>query len=87
MLVIFLFCSVALIARAVNLQVMETDFLQGQGKARYLREVTIPSTRGVISDRNGEPLGSEHASRFRLGAPLVNCSSIPGKIKSAGGTY
>jgi len=56
MLLIFLVCSVALIARAVNLQVMETDFLQGQGEARYLREVTIPSTRGVISDRNGEPL-------------------------------
>ena len=49
-------CSVALIARAVNLQVMETDFLQGQGKARFLREVKIASTRGVITDRNGEPL-------------------------------
>jgi cell division protein FtsI (penicillin-binding protein 3) len=56
MLMIFLLCSVALIARAVNLQVMETDFLQGQGEARFMREVTIPSTRGVISDRNGEPL-------------------------------
>ena len=56
MLLIFLICSVALVARAVNLQVMETDFLKGQGEARYLREVTIPSTRGVISDRNGEPL-------------------------------
>ncbi len=49
-------CAIALIARAVNLQVMETDFLQGQGEARFLREVIIPSTRGVISDRNGEPL-------------------------------
>jgi cell division protein FtsI (penicillin-binding protein 3) len=56
MLLIFLLSSIALIARAVNLQVMETDFLQGQGEARFLREVTIPSTRGVISDRNGEPL-------------------------------
>ena len=56
MLLIFFLSSVALIARAVNLQVMETDFLQGQGEARFLREVTIPSTRGVISDRNGEPL-------------------------------
>ncbi len=56
MLLIFLLYSIALIARAVNLQVMETDFLQGQGEARFLREVTIPSTRGVISDRNGEPL-------------------------------
>ncbi len=56
MLLIFMLCSVALIARAVNLQVMETDFLQGQGRALYLREVTIASTRGVITDRNGEPL-------------------------------
>jgi len=56
MLLIFMLCSVALIARAVNLQVMETDFLQGQGKARYLREVKLASTRGVITDRNGEPL-------------------------------
>ena len=56
MLLIFMLCSVALIARAVNLQVMETDFLQGQGKARYLREVKLASTRGVIKDRNGEPL-------------------------------
>ena len=56
MLLIFMLCSVALIARAVNLQVMETDFLQGQGKARFLREVRIASTRGVITDRNGEPL-------------------------------
>jgi cell division protein FtsI (penicillin-binding protein 3) len=56
LLVIFLACSFALVARAVNLQVMEADFLQGQGEARFLREVTIPSTRGVIKDRNGEPL-------------------------------
>jgi cell division protein FtsI (penicillin-binding protein 3) len=56
LLLIFVLCSVALIARAVNLQVMETDFLQGQGKARFLREVTIASTRGVITDRNGESL-------------------------------
>ncbi len=56
LLVIFLLSSFALIARAVNLQVTETEFLQGQGKARYLREVDIPTTRGIISDRNGEPL-------------------------------
>lgn len=56
MLLIFFLSSVALIARAVNLQVTETEFLQGQGKARFLREVDIPTTRGIIADRNGEPL-------------------------------
>ena len=56
LLLIFFLFSVALIARAVNLQVTETEFLQGQGKARFLREVDIPTTRGIISDRNGEAL-------------------------------
>ena len=49
-------CAVALVARAVQLQVMDTDFLQGQGDARHLRVVEIPATRGRITDRNGEPL-------------------------------
>jgi cell division protein FtsI (penicillin-binding protein 3) len=56
LLLIFLLSSFALVARAVKLQVTETEFLQGQGNARFLREVDIPTTRGVISDRNGEPL-------------------------------
>ena len=55
-LLIFLLCSIALVARAVNLQVMETEFLQDQGEARFLREVAIPTRRGNILDRNGEPL-------------------------------
>jgi cell division protein FtsI (penicillin-binding protein 3) len=55
-LLMFLLCSVALVARAVNLQVIDTDFLQDQGEARYLREVVVPTRRGNILDRNGEPL-------------------------------
>ncbi len=49
--------AVVLLAwRAVDLQVRDKDFLQGQGDARYLREVVIPAHRGMITDRNGEPL-------------------------------
>jgi cell division protein FtsI (penicillin-binding protein 3) len=55
-LLIFLLCSIALVARAVNLQIIDTDYLQHQGEARYLREVEIPTRRGNILDRNGEPL-------------------------------
>jgi cell division protein FtsI (penicillin-binding protein 3) len=55
-LLFFLLCSVALVARAVNLQIMDTDFLQEQGKARFQREVEVPTRRGNILDRNGEPL-------------------------------
>jgi cell division protein FtsI (penicillin-binding protein 3) len=48
--------ALVMIGRAVNLQVMETEFLQSQGEARYLREVAIPTVRGNILDRHGEPL-------------------------------
>lgn len=56
LLLIMLISAFVMVARAVNLQVMETDFLQDQGEARYLREVEIPVARGNITDRNGEPL-------------------------------
>jgi cell division protein FtsI (penicillin-binding protein 3) len=55
-LVLFVLCSVALVARAVNLQVTESKFLRGQGEARFLREVEVPTRRGNILDRWGEPL-------------------------------
>lgn len=32
------------------------EFLQGQGESRTLRTETIPAYRGVITDRNGDPL-------------------------------
>lgn len=47
---------VALIWRVIDLQVMDRDFLQDQGDARHLRELTMPAHRGMIMDRNGEPL-------------------------------
>ena len=55
-LLLFVLCCVALVARAVTLQVMDTKFLQEQGEARFLREVKVPTRRGNILDRNGEPL-------------------------------
>lgn len=55
-LLALILCSIALIARAVNLQVTETEFLQGQGEARFMREVEVPTRRGNILDRWGEPL-------------------------------
>ncbi len=49
-------CSLALFARAVDLQVVDNDFYQRQGDARFLREIPIATSRGMITDRNGEPL-------------------------------
>lgn len=49
-----------LAARLVSLQVLDTErgysFLQKQGNARFMRVEPIPAHRGIISDRNGEPL-------------------------------
>ena len=49
-------CSVALIARALDLQVIDHAFYQQQGDARFVREIPIATSRGMITDRNGEPL-------------------------------
>ncbi|GAB7533501.1 penicillin-binding protein 2 [Pseudomonas sp. 3A(2025)] len=42
--------------RIVDLQVIDHTFLQEQGDARSLRHIPIPAHRGLITDRNGEPL-------------------------------
>jgi len=48
--------GVALLARAVYLQVIDQDFLERQGDARILRVTKLSANRGMIVDRNGEPL-------------------------------
>ncbi len=48
----------ALAGRALWLQGMTTTFLQKQGEARYARTITLPATRGKITDRNGQVLAS-----------------------------
>lgn len=45
-----------LVWRAMELTLTDKAFLQEQGDARYLRVVTVPAHRGMILDRNGEPL-------------------------------
>lgn len=53
---VFVAGAVLLTARAFELQVLRTDFLQDQGQARHVRVVEMPAHRGMITDRNGEPL-------------------------------
>jgi cell division protein FtsI (penicillin-binding protein 3) len=48
--------GLALVARAVFLQVIDEDFLNRQGDARILRDVKLSANRGMVLDRNGEPL-------------------------------
>src|SRR5215213_5663473 len=56
-LLALLVCSaVALLWRAVNLQLVDHGFLAKEGNARFSREVKIVAHRGTITDRYGEPL-------------------------------
>ena len=48
--------AAGMVARAAYLQLIHKDFLQGQGDERFLRVVETPAHRGMIVDRNGEPL-------------------------------
>ena len=58
LLVLFLFAAIALalLARAVYLQHHNRPVLQQEADNRHLRTVEIPARRGMITDRNGEPL-------------------------------
>ncbi|MBU1213867.1 MAG: penicillin-binding protein 2 [Gammaproteobacteria bacterium] len=54
--VLLLLVMLALFVRAVYLQGIHNDFLQQKGDARYVRVIEVPAHRGMITDRNGEPL-------------------------------
>ena len=45
-----------MLGRAFYLQGVHDDFLQARGEARFTRVIEIPASRGVITDRDGEPL-------------------------------
>ena len=47
---------VLLLGRVAELQLVDRDFLRHQGEARHLRTIRVAAHRGMITDRNGEPL-------------------------------
>jgi cell division protein FtsI (penicillin-binding protein 3) len=52
---------VALLVRAVDLQILSTRFYQAQGAKRFVRQEVLPASRGRILDRNGLVLASSVA--------------------------
>jgi len=74
---VFSMAVVALLlgGRAVQLNVLNKDFLQSQGNARYLRVVNVPAHRGMILDRNGEPLA--------ISTPVKSVWADPQQLVSA----
>jgi cell division protein FtsI (penicillin-binding protein 3) len=77
-IVFFVFLALAiLIARAAYIQVIEPDNLIKQGDMRSIRVKTMPSARGIISDRNDEQLA--------VSVPVDAVWADPVAIYKAGG--
>ncbi len=51
----------ALLGRAVHLQILHTDFYQAEGEKRFVHREPMPASRGRILDRNGLALASSVA--------------------------
>ena len=69
--------ALALVGRAVDLQLVTHGFLAKQGDARYSRVVSIVAHRGNIADRNGEPL----AISTPVDSVWVNPQELSGNIE------
>jgi cell division protein FtsI (penicillin-binding protein 3) len=64
---------VGLAARAFYLQGLHYDFLQRKGESRYARAIEISATRGMIVDRDGEPLA--------ISTPVESVAASPADVQ------
>jgi cell division protein FtsI (penicillin-binding protein 3) len=56
MIIVLLALFATLAVRALYLQGWHNDFLRQKGEARYGRLIQLSANRGMVADRNGEPL-------------------------------
>ncbi|HAJ75130.1 MAG TPA: cell division protein, partial [Gammaproteobacteria bacterium] len=73
-----LLCVIAIGWKVSALHILERDFLQRQGDARTIRTVPLVANRGLITDRNGEPL----AVSTPVQSIWVNPSEIAGNSEA-----
>jgi cell division protein FtsI (penicillin-binding protein 3) len=66
-------CFATLVWRVIGLQVFDHEFLHQQGDIRTVRLEAIPATRGMIIDRNSEPLA--------VSAPVVTLWANPREVR------
>ena len=77
--VLFVCGALVLAWRSLDLQLNKREFLQSHGDARYLRVERIEANRGMILDRNGEPLSHlrvDYARRRGEWAALPDVSNV-----------
>ncbi|MGH8432865.1 MAG: penicillin-binding protein 2, partial [Solimonas sp.] len=70
-----------LLGRALYLQLVQQDFLQNQGDARFRRSLVLEANRGVITDRNGEPLAISTPVQSIWASPDDMAPVPPGKLR------
>ncbi|HLF12363.1 MAG TPA: penicillin-binding transpeptidase domain-containing protein [Gammaproteobacteria bacterium] len=75
LLVCFALGAATLEGRILYLQLVNKDFLTAQADDRHLRTVQISAHRGVITDRNGEPLA--------VSTPVDSVWANPQELKPA----
>lgn len=72
---IFALVSLVVVARAMQLQVFDKEFIERQADARHLRIATLNAHRGAILDRNGETLAAS--------TPVDSVWANPGELAAA----
>ncbi len=65
---------IGLAGRALWLQALNNDFLQRKGESRYSRVVEIGASRGMIVDRNNEPLA--------ISTPVESVAASPADVEA-----
>ena len=75
-LALFALAAIAVSARVFYLQFLNKDFLISEGDTRAIRSVTIPAHRGMITDRNGEPLA--------VSTPVASVWAVPARTLDSG---
>lgn len=69
---LFVLVSLALVGRAGYLQILNEEFLSENAEQSQQRTVTVPAHRGMILDRNGEPLA--------VSTPVSTITVVPRRL-------
>jgi cell division protein FtsI (penicillin-binding protein 3) len=88
LVLVLVFCgALGLVARAVQLQLVQHDQLEKRGKEESMRVVKITAHRGSITDRHGEPLAlSSPVDSIWVDPPVLNdnIEQLPRLAKALG---
>lgn len=74
--------ALALVGRAVQVQIINDKFYRNEGQQRQIRTVAIPASRGDLLDRHGDPLAISAPIPSLFGNP-AELAAQPIKLRQA----